>query len=143
MSKQTTDLENELLHTSDIRVYQENNNEEFVTPSLPDYLNQLLISKNMIIADIARASGLDRNYIYQIFSGLKHPPRDKVLALAFGFHLTLEETQDLLKKTGYGALYARVERDSCIIYCFQRHYTLDETNTFLESRGEKQLFYVK
>lgn len=143
MSKQTSDLENELLHTSDINVFCENNNTEFVKPSLSDYLNKLLISKNMIKADVARASGLDINYVYQIFSGLKHPPRDKVLALAFGFRLTLDETQDMLKKTGYGALYARVERDSCIIYCFQRHYTMDETNAFLESRGEQQLFFVE
>lgn len=142
MAKQTSELENELLHTSDIKVYCEKNDAEFVEPSLSAYLNALLTERNMTRADIVRASGLEQHYVYQIFSGMRRPNRDKVLAIAFGFRLTLDEAQDLLKKAAYPRLYARVKRDAHIMLCFNKHYTLDETNAFLENQGEEQLFFV-
>lgn len=143
MEKQTSDLENELLHTSDIKVYCQNNAAEFIEPSLPDYLNELLVRKNKSKADVIKASGLQNIYAYQIFTGMKRPHRDKVLALAFGFRLSLDEVQDLLKKTEYKPLYVRIKRDAYIIHCLNEHYSIDETNAFLERQGEDQLFYVE
>lgn len=143
MAKQTHELEHELLHSSDIRLYFENNDTEFINPSLSDYLNQLLIENHMTKADIAKASGLEQHYLYQIFSGLRRPSRDKVLAIAFGFHLTLEQTQDLLKKAEYPVLYTRIKRDAYIMHCFHKHFTLDEANAFLEVQNESQLFSVE
>lgn len=43
-------------------------------------------------AGITEATG------YQYFDGKRNPSREKMIALAIGFSLTLEETNELLKK---------------------------------------------
>ena len=72
---------------------------------------------------------------HQIFSGHKNPTRDKVLALCFGFLLSLDETQTLLKCTGYGPLYPRDPKDSLIIFALQRNYSIADVNELLFEKG--------
>ena len=40
---------------------------------------------------------MPRNYAYQLFNGTRKPSRDKVIQLAFGFGLSVDDTQELLK----------------------------------------------
>ena len=82
-------------------------------------------------AAVVRGSLLDRSYVYQIFSGAKIPSRDKLIALAFGMHLTDDETQKLLKLSGNRELYARDERDALILFALQRKMTVMDTNSLL------------
>ena len=142
MEKATTDLEHELLHTSDIKEYCEENRDEFVTQSLPDYLSGLLESKNLKRTEVIKASGLQLNHGHQIFSGIRNPSRDKLIALATGFGLDQKELQNLLKKNGFSPLYARIRRDTLISYGFQKHLSVTEINSLLETNGEKPLFYL-
>lgn len=131
MKKNTEELLHTLKNSPDLDTYfsQEENN--LITTTLPDYLKALCEEKNISKAQCAKVSGLDRTYVYQIFSGAKHPTRDKLLALCFGFSLDLEETQNLLKSTSYPILYAKNKRDSAIIFALERKYTLIELNELL------------
>ncbi len=131
MKKSTDELLNILKHTPDLNTYFINEDESISSYTLPDYLNQLCMEKNISPAECIRASGLDRTYAYQIFSGSKTPSRDKVLALCFGFGLSFEEIQSLLKSTGYPILYAKNERDSVIIFALQRNFSLTNLNELL------------
>lgn len=131
MKKNTEELLHTLKNSPDLDTYLSQEKNNLITNTLPDYLKTLCEEKNISKAQCAKASGLDRTYVYQIFSGAKHPTRDKLLALCFGFSLTLEETQSLLKSTSYPILYAKNKRDSAIIFALERKYTLIELNELL------------
>ena len=131
MKKSTDELLNILKHTTDLTTYFQQEEENISSCSLPDYLNRLCLEKQISPAQCIRVSGLDRTYAYQIFSGSKTPARDKVLALCFGFALSFEEIQALLKSTGYPILYAKNQRDSVIIFALQHNCSLTDLNELL------------
>lgn len=135
MKRNTEELLNILKNTSDINTYLSKENDNVDSISLPEYLKNLCSEKNLSPAKCIKLSGLDRNYAYQIFSGSKKPARDKVLALCFGFSLTLDEIQSLLKTTGYPILYAKNKRDSIIIFAVQRGYSIRDVNELLYEMG--------
>lgn len=99
--------------------------------SLPEHLRLLLKQKGMRRADVARGSLLDRKYIYQIFDGTKTPSRDKLIAMAFGLRLSVEEAQTMLKLSENRELYVRDRRDAIILFALQRNMSIFETNDLL------------
>ena len=135
MKKTTDELLNTLKNTHNLDDYLSEEEENLSSCTLCEYLNQLCADKNITPAECIKRSGLDRTYAYQIFSGIKVPSRDKVLALCFGFSLTLEEIQTLLKLTGYPILYPKDERDSVIIFALLKSSSLVDTNELLYSTG--------
>ena len=102
---------------------------------LCDCLQHLLQERGMSRADLAKRSGLDRTYTYQIMDGTKRPSRDKVLTIFFTLGLSLDEVQTLLKSTGYPALYARIERDSVLIFALMRNASITNVNELLYELG--------
>ncbi len=78
-------------------------------------------------------------YAYQIFSGLRVPERKKLLCLAIGMTLNIEETQTLLKAAGYPPLYVKIPFDSIILYGLCRRLTIAETNDLLFENGIEML----
>ncbi|RGT71664.1 hypothetical protein DWX08_12415 [Ruminococcus sp. AF18-22] len=108
----------------------------FYTGKMEDELAELLTKKNLKKAEIIKRSGLDRTYGYQIFSGIRKPTRDKLLALGFGMGLTVEEMQRLLKVSEYPALYVKNKRDSIILFCLDKEVSLIETNELLYEMEE-------
>lgn len=88
-------------------------------------------SKQISKSDIIHRSGLERKYTYEILSGKKNPSRDKVLAICFAVPLSADETQQLLKSTGYPTLYARIERDSIILFALEHNLSLTDANELL------------
>ena len=131
MKKTTEELLNTLKHSTNINSYLSQEQENFHTLPLHLYLDKMFAEKEVSPSQCIRNSGLDRTYCYQIFSGKKLPSRDKVLALCFGLSLNFEESQLLLKSTGYTQLYARNERDSIIIFALQRNISIMDTNELL------------
>ena len=87
--------------------------------------------------EVIKKSRLDNIYAYQIFAGKKKPKREKLIQLAFGFPLTVEDTDVLLQTGGYNALYIRDKRDAVCMYCLERKMTLEECNGYLYQVGEK------
>lgn len=98
---------------------------------LSTYLTDLITEKAIEKSSLIRYSGLDRGYVYDILAGKKNPSRNKVLALCFALSLSADETQQLLKSTGYAPLYIRIQRDSIILFCLEHGTTLIEANELL------------
>ena len=98
-----------------------------------------LKDKKMKKSDVIRDSNLDSTYGYQIFDGKRKPSRDKLLQLAFGFGLTVDETQNLLKIAREAVLYPRVERDIFILATLHNKSNLSDCDEMLEEHGFKQL----
>ena len=93
-------------------------------------IDHFLARKSLTKADVVIGSGLTKGYAYEIMSGksTKNFSRDKVIMLCFGLKLTVDEAQQLLKKSGYAPLYARDTRDSIIIYSLERRINIVNTN---------------
>ena len=126
--KSTSKLMHEIKAATNLEDYLSSNQGELLRCTLPQYLNRLLLEKNKTRAEIVRASNLDRSYLYQIFSGEKTPSRDKLIAIAIGFALTIEETQKLLKLSGNRELYPRDARDAVILFCIQQGASIAAAN---------------
>ncbi len=105
---------------------------EFYFSSISEYLELLLTEKKLKKSDVILKGNLDKNYAYQIFNGNKtNPSRNKVLMLAFGMGLTLNETRKLLKIASLSDLYVRSPRDSIIMYCLTKGHSLITCNEYL------------
>ena len=127
----TDELNHKIRNATDLEDYLFQNRKHLLSCSLSDHLNALLSEKSLSRADVVRGSQLDRAYVYQIFSGEKNPSRDKLIAVAFGMRLNVEETQKMLKLSCNRELYARDERDAAILFALQHEKTLIETNELL------------
>lgn len=137
MAKSTGELFTELKDDKDLSGYLQRNREEFTLP-LSDYLEKLLAAKNLSKKDIIDRAGLNREYVYHIFSGLKkNPSRPKLLALAIAMELNLEEVQYLLRYAGLGLLYPRNQWDAVIISAINQKLSVEQTNDLLYRLGEK------
>ena len=107
--------------------------ENTIKPS--DAITALLSDKKMKKADVIAKSTIEQHYAYQLFSGDKTPSRDKMIMFCFGFDLSLEETQNLLKTTGYSQLYGKNLRDNAIIFALVKKLDLWHTNEILNELG--------
>ena len=114
---------------------------EFLDITLPKYLEKLLSEKNMTKAQVILKGNLNKDYAYQIFSGTKSSPsRDKLLAIAIGMSLTVDETQTMLKIAELPMLYPRKRRDMIILFAIQNGYDIFEINDCLDDLGEEIIF---
>lgn len=141
MRKSTQELLKLLNEAPQVSDYIENEEDNMVQQTnLCQYLNTLLEEKQIDKSQMIKLSGLDRTYAYQILSGTKkNPNRDKVLAICFALKLSFEETQNLLKATGYPILYARIKKDSILIFALQRNAALADVNELLYDFGFETL----
>lgn len=134
--KSTGELFTELKTEKNLGDWRKNNNDEFVTP-LNEYLQKLLEEKNLERTEVIERAGLNREYVYHIFSGTKkNPSRPKLLALAIAMDLNLEEIQYLLRYAGLGILYPRNSWDAVIISAVEQKLNVLETNELLHRLGE-------
>ena len=137
-NKNTEELLAEIKKDKDIENYIKRNQEEFTVP-LHEYLNNLLVEKNLSKKDVVSICGLERSYAYHIFSGSSNPSREKILALAIAMNLNLEETQYLLRYAKMSPLYPRDPWDSVIISAIEQHLNVIQTDLLLGQVGETRL----
>jgi hypothetical protein len=107
--------------------------------NIADYLATLLERYHFTKQAVIQAANLERSNGYQIFNGYRTPRRNALVRIALGMHLTLEETQYLLKLALRGELYPRSRRDAAIIYCIQHKFSLIDAEILLEQLGEELL----
>lgn len=138
-TKNTTDLQNELMSAPDLDRFLSENRDVFYNKSFPELLVNLFNRKNISKAALAKKAGISTVYLYQIFSGERNPSRNRILCLCFGLTANLEETQELLKHGGYAQLYAKNKRDAIIIYGLTHDMDLDNVNDCLFSEQEETL----
>lgn len=100
--------------------------------SFVDYINEILLEKDLEKSDIIRDAQIPRTYAYQIFQGSKQAGRDKILQLAIAIKLNLEETNRLLTVAHHNHLYAKQQRDAILIFGISKQYSLMQINELLD-----------
>lgn len=131
MTKNTAKIVEELALCDDFKTFYDENRDYMVTATLVEMLRDLQEQKGLRKSDIIRRSELSEVYAYQIFSGIRHPERKKLLCLAVAMALNLEETQTLLKCAGYSPLYVKLPFDSVVIYGLCKQLSVIEINEML------------
>ncbi len=127
----TSTLLRRLFKSADVKDFIEQNEDSFDVPELSAHLCRLCKERGQKREAVIQRASIERTYGYQLFNGTRKPSRDKVLQLAFGFGLTLEETQKLLQIAEKSPLYPRLKRDAAVIYCLERRCGLTEAQTLL------------
>ena len=100
--------------------------------SFVDYINEILLEKDLEKSDIIRDAQIPRTYAYQIFQGSKQAGRAKILQLAIAMKLNLEETNRLLTVAHHNHLYAKQQRDAILIFGISKQYSLMQINELLD-----------
>lgn len=139
MEKSTEELLHELQKAEDVFKFTVVNEEEMEAVSLTEELEQLLKKYQKQKKDVIKDAGMDTTYGYQIFDGRKNPRRDKLIQLAFGFPLTVEEANKVFRAAGVSDLYVRCKRDTICMYCLQQKMTVYECDELLYQAGEEML----
>lgn len=137
-NKTTDDLITELTVNHNISDYMNTNQAEFLNTPLHLYLQQLLISSNLKVSQVAQKS-FKGEYIYQVFRGIKKPSRDVLISIALAIELGFENTQALLRTAQAPLLDARNRRDSILIFSTNRHLSVPDTNDILFEYNETTL----
>ena len=135
MNKDTSKIVEELSLCDDFKTFYDENREYMVNSSLSELLKELAEKKGKRKSDIIRDSEISEVYAYQIFSGLRVPERKKLLCLAVGMELELDEVQTLLKCAGYPPLYVKISFDSIILYGICKRMSVVEINGLLYEYG--------
>lgn len=133
----TEELLNDLLDSSDLEGYL--NDLSSADMSLASYLQQLLDEKHLKRVQVVRMADLNETFGYQIFTGARHPSRDKVLQICFAMALSLREANRALGYADAGRLDCRSRRDAIIIYCLDKGCSLQKVNEELYRFGERTI----
>lgn len=131
--KHTSTLFLELEKSGTFAKFIDKNEANFVCPDFSEYINRLSSEKGITPVQIIKNAQIDRVYGYQLFNGTRKPSRDKVLQLAFGFKLSLEETQKLLRMADKAGFYPKIKRDAAIIYGINNKMQISEMQELLFS----------
>lgn len=131
----TSTLLRRILKAANLRSFLDENEQSLVAPAFTEYLEMLCQERNMVREHVIGRAGIERGFGHQLFRGSRKPSRDNVLRLAFGFGLTVDETQALLRIARRTPLYPRIERDSAIIYGLSHHNTIIEIQSSLNDLG--------
>lgn len=131
MQKDTSKIVEELGLCPDFQTFYQENKDYMVSGNLASLLTQLLETNGLKKSQVIKNAELSEVYGYQIFSGIRVPERKKLLCLAVGMQLNIEETQRLLKCAGYSQLYVKLPFDSIVLYGLCKALTVVQINELL------------
>lgn len=137
--KRTEDLMQDLMESKSIDEYVKNSSNHFVDTEISNELNAILKSKGLIKSEVIKKADINEIYGFQIFSGIRNPSRDKLIALCFGMELDVDETQSLLKVAGFAQLYPKKKRDSIILFGIKNRKNIMVVNESLFENAEDTL----
>lgn len=135
MKKETTEMLKELAECESFTAFYSENTESLAKQELSELLRELVEKHDIKRSDAIRRAQLNDSYAYQIFSGRRIPERNKLLALAVGMELQLDEVQRLLRSGGYATLYAKNEFDCIVIFGICKKLTVADINDILYDHG--------
>lgn len=135
MKKDTSEMLSELEKCSNFRDFLNSNKDNITQTELRDNLEALLKKYGIKKAEAVKASELNEIYAYQIFAGSRKPDRSKLLCIAVGMGLPLEETQRLLRSSGYAPLYVKIPFDCIVAFGIYKGYNLIKINGMLYEYG--------
>lgn len=131
MIKDTSEMLKELEACSNFEEFLEENNATMVKKALSESLEELLKKHNIKKSEAVKRSEINEIYAYQIFAGSRIPERAKLLCIAIGLGLTLQEVQNLLKTSGYAPLYVKIPFDCIIAFGIHKKLSLMKINSLL------------
>jgi hypothetical protein len=131
-SPSTSSLLSRLFKTAGLKDFMETFDGAFIRPSFHGHIQRLCAERGLVPEHVIKNCGIDRTYGHQLFSGIRRPSRDKVIQLALGFPLTVEETQELLKAASKSPLYPKIKRDAVLLYCLKNRLGAIEAQTALQ-----------
>ena len=135
MAKDTAKIVEDLQMCPNFTTFYDENKDYMTSESLSALLNKLIVEKGLHKSQVIKRSELSEVYAYQIFSGRRTPERGKLLALAVGMTLTIDEVQTLLKCAGYPQLYVKHPFDSVVLYGLSKELSIPEINDLLFQYG--------
>ena len=139
MQKDTTEILKELQLSADFQSFYQENKDYLIDQTLAQLLNQLLQETGISKAKAIKNAEMSEMYGYHIFAGTRIPERGKVLALAVGMGLNIDQVQQLLKAAGYTTLYAKRPFDSIVLYGIVKKMTVAQINELLYDYGMETL----
>ena len=139
MQKSTEELLEMIKNTRKIEEYFSQNSTEMNFNTLQEMIEFFMKNKGISKNEVVNRSQIERHYGYQIISGVRTPSRDKLIMICFGLTLNLDETQNMLKKCGFGELYPRDTRDAVIIFSIHHGLSIMDTNELLYDMKLKSL----
>ncbi len=83
--------------------------------SFENHLQKLINKKGLKNSEVYAAANISKQYFSMLLKGQVKPSKEKVLALAVGLHLNMDETVDFLKLAGY-ALSPISQTDAVVEY---------------------------
>ena len=128
----TSTLMRRLSKTRKLDDFMQQNGTHLAAESFQDCLKRNCKAKSTIAEHVIERAQIDRTYGHQLFNGTRNPSRDKVLQLAFGLGLDVEETQQLLRSASKSLLYPRIRRDAVIIYSLKEHWKMTDVQEALD-----------
>ncbi len=131
----TSTLLRRLFKAPDLKRFLEGNSTEMEIPLFHDYITELCRTMGQVPERVIKMASIERTYGHQLFNGTRKPSRDKVIQLAFGFGLSVDEAQKLLKIAQKSLLYPKIKRDAVILYCLNNQKSIIETQSVLETLG--------
>lgn len=131
MEKDTSKIVEELGLCPDFQTFYAENKDYMVSGNLSALLQELIDTKGLKKSQVIKKAELAEVYGYQIFSGIRVPERKKLLCLAVGMGLNIEETQRLLKCAGYSQLYVKLPFDSILLYGLCKALSVVQINELL------------
>lgn len=137
--KNTSQLQKGLRTTANLNRFLKTNLDQFVCTDFSEMLQHLFQQSGLSKSALAKQADTSEVYLYQLFSGVRTPSRDRVICLCFGLSATLEQTQTLLKHSGHAKLYTKNRRDAIVIYGLTHQMQLPEINDLLYTEKETTL----
>ncbi len=108
--------------------------QKIVYPSINEALLSFSGKKNMSYEALADFSGINKATIYKIANRKLNPGRNVLLRIAFALHLSLAETQVLLKAGQKAQLSASKSRDLIIMDGIIHEKFVDDVNKELANK---------
>lgn len=139
MQKDTSEIVKELGLCPDFQTFYRENQDYMLRDDLAQLLKDLLELKGLKKSQVIKKAELSEVYGYQIFSGLRVPERNKLLCLAVGMELNIDQVQQLLKCAGYSQLYVKLPFDSIVLYGLCKQLSVIQINELLYEYGQETL----
>ena len=139
--KSTEDLENTLksTHIRDFDRFRETNRESLAEGEelFSGYIKEKIRKKGLTQQMVFLMADIPERYGYKLLSGEKKTrQRDIILRICYAAELSLEETQEALRKYPMPELYARIPRDALLMIAFnERSGSVLDVNTLLKKHG--------
>lgn len=137
--KNTNELEQEIREKIDLDRFLSENQDIFASQKMAELFAEMIQTKKMSKAELARRARTSEMYLYQVLGGKRIPTRDRFLCFCISLGYDVNETRTLLKRGGYADLYAKDRRDAIILFALERNWSLTKLNDILFEKGEKLL----